>query len=75
MNNTLSKDDSKDLYTPYYSIMSSFTIKKKYRKDYQELLLLLKDEGISKGEYLVNAYRELDKPSWSKYLKQTQHTK
>ena len=50
-----------------------YTIKQNDEKDYANLLLMLEDLGISKGSYLVESYRELDKSAWDKYL-DTLHT-
>lgn len=65
MKNTLK---TKQHYKPAYNIIGSYSIKQKDEKDYQDFLLFIEDEDIAKGTYLMNAYRELDKPAWSKYL-------
>jgi len=57
-------------YRPNYNLISSFSIKHKDEDDYQEARLFLESEGISIGDYFMNAYRELDKPSFSKKSKQ-----
>ena len=46
---------------------TSISIRKKDDNDYMELRQLLSEEGISQGEYLVNAYRELDQGSINHY--------
>ena len=46
---------------------SSISIRKKDDYDYLELRRLLSEEGIGQGEYLVNAYRELDQGSINHY--------
>ena len=73
MISTKATKTKKEPYKPAYNIMSSISIKKEYEKDYEELLLYLKDHGLSKGSYLIECYRELDKPSWNDYL-QTLHS-
>ena len=70
---TLTPTTKVDLYRPAYNVQGCITIKQDDEKDYADLLLMLKDQGISKGTYLVESYRELDKPAWNKYLN-TQHT-
>ena len=51
---------------PNYNLISSFSIKHKDEDDYQAARLFLESEGLSIGEYFMNAYRELDKPTFSK---------
>tara|TARA_B100000287_G_C20568178_1_gene755418 strand:+ start:788 stop:1009 length:222 start_codon:yes stop_codon:yes gene_type:complete len=70
---TLNQTTKEDLYRPAYNIQDCITIKQNDEKDYADLLLMLKDQGISKGSYMIESYRELDKPTWNKYLN-TQHT-
>jgi|10_taG_2_1085330.scaffolds.fasta_scaffold17288_3 hypothetical protein len=48
-------------YRQNSNIMTSMSIKGKDEQDYQELLDLLKKYRISKGEYFIASYRELDK--------------
>lgn len=55
-------------YRPNYNLVSSFSIKHKDEDDYQEARLFLESEGLSIGEYFMNAYRELDKPTFSKKI-------
>tara|TARA_R100000008_G_scaffold84636_1_gene72561 strand:- start:2619 stop:2813 length:195 start_codon:yes stop_codon:yes gene_type:complete len=50
---------------PNSNLVGSFSIKKKDEKDYQDLRQHLYFHHISVGEYLVDAYRELDKLSFS----------
>ena len=47
------------------NLVGSFSIKKKDEKDYQELRQHLYYTHTSLGSYLVDAYRELDKVSYS----------
>tara|TARA_B100000287_G_C20397481_1_gene688222 strand:- start:195 stop:395 length:201 start_codon:yes stop_codon:yes gene_type:complete len=47
------------------NIQGCHTIKKVDEADYQELRQYLYYHHTSIGEYLVNCYRELDKPSFS----------
>ena len=47
------------------NLVGSFSIKKKDEKDYQELRQHLYYTQTSLGSYLVAAYRELDKLSYS----------
>jgi len=70
---TLNQTTQEDLYRPAYNVQDCITIKQNDEKDYADLLLMLKDQGISKGSYIIESYRELDKPAWNKYLN-TQHT-
>ena len=70
---TLNPTTQEDLYRPAYNVQDCITIKQNDEKDYADLLLMLKDQGISKGSYMIESYRELDKPAWNKYLN-TQHT-
>ena len=70
---TLNQTTQEDLYRPAYNVQDCITIKQNDEKDYADLLLMLKDQGISKGSYMIESYRELDKPAWNKYLN-TQHT-
>ena len=70
---TLNQNTQEDLYRPAYNIQDCITIKQNDEKDYADLLLMLKDQGISKGSYMVESYRELDKSAWDKYL-DTLHT-
>jgi len=70
---TLNQITQEDLYRPAYNVQDCITIKQNDEKDYADLLLMLKDQGISKGSYIIESYRELDKPAWNKYLN-TQHT-
>ena len=70
---TLTPTTKVDLYRPAYNVQGCITIKQDDEKDYADLLLMLKDQGISKGSYMIESYRELDKPAWNKYLN-TQHT-
>ena len=55
-------------YRPNYNLISSFSIRHKDEDDYQEARLFLESEGRKIGEYLVDAYRELDQPAFSKKL-------
>ena len=48
-------------YKPQSNITSSYSIKKDDEKDYVELRQLLRQQRVSVGEYLIDAYRELDK--------------
>ena len=73
MTKTLTQTAQEDLYRPAYNVQDCITIKQNDEKDYADLLLMLKDQGISKGSYMIESYRELDKPDWNKYLN-TQHT-
>ena len=50
---------------PRSNLVGSFSIKKKDEKDYQELRQHLYYTHTSLGSYLVAAYRELDKLSYS----------
>ena len=70
---TLTPTTKVDLYRPLYNAQDCITIKQNDEKDYANLLLMLKDQGISKGSYMVESYRELDKSAWDKYL-DTLHT-
>ena len=70
---TLNPTTKVDLYRPAYNVQGCITIKQNDEKDYANLLLMLKDQGISKGSYMVESYRELDKSAWDKYL-DTLHT-
>ena len=47
------------------NIQGTLTIKKDDVKDYLELRQFLYYHHTAIGEYLVNCYRELDKPSFS----------
>ena len=70
---TLNQKTQEDLYRPAYNVQGCITIKQNDEKDYANLLLMLKDQGISKGSYMMESYRELDKSAWDKYL-DTLHT-
>ena len=70
---TLTPTTKVDLYRPAYNVQDCITIKQNDEKDYADLLLLLEDLGISKGTYMIESYRELDKDTWNKYLN-TLHT-
>ena len=70
---TLNPTTKVDLYRPAYNVQGCITIKQNDEKDYANLLLMLKDLGISKGSYMIESYRELDKSAWDKYL-DTLHT-
>lgn len=48
-------------YRQKSNITGSFSIKKEYEQDYQELRKHLFENHTSIGEYLVECYRELDK--------------
>ena len=58
-------------YKPKSNIISSLCIRQKDEVDYIALCEILKAAGVSKGEYLVNRYRDEDKgnPDWM-WLKQ-----
>ena len=60
-------------HRPHSNLTFSGSIKHRNENDYQELRQFLFHEGKSLGDYLVESYRELDKPTWNKYLN-TQHT-
>ena len=60
MNNSLS---IRTHYRTRSNIQSTFSIKEKYEKDYIELRKVLRKCNVSIGDYLVNAYQELDKGS------------
>ena len=47
------------------NLVGSYSIKKKDENDYQELRKHLYYTQTSLGTYLVDAWRELDKPSYS----------
>ena len=49
------------IYRTKSNIQSSYSIKEKYEQDYFELRDILKKTNVSVGDYLVNAYQELDK--------------
>ena len=51
------------IYRTKSNIQSSYSIKEKYEQDYLELRDILKKNNVSIGDYLVNAYQELDKGS------------
>ena len=51
----------KATYKPAYNLTGSYSIKKANENDYQEWLVYLAYNKISKGDYIVEAYRELDK--------------
>ena len=51
------------IYRTKSNIQSSYSIKEKYEQDYLELRNILKKNNVSIGDYLVNAYQELDKGS------------
>ena len=51
------------IYRTKSNIQSSYSIKEKYEQDYLELREILKKNNVSIGDYLVNAYQELDKGS------------
>ena len=70
---TLTTTTKVDLYRPAYNVQDCITIKQNDEKDYANLLLMLEDLGISKGTYMIESYRELDKDTWNKYLN-TLHT-
>jgi len=48
-------------YRQKSNITSTYSIRKCDEEDYQECRLMLKSKRIGVGEYLVDAYRELDK--------------
>lgn len=48
-------------YKPKSNMITSLSIRKKDEEDYLKLKSILKKEGVSTGEYLIDAYRELDK--------------
>ena len=48
------------IYRTKSNIQSSYSIKEKYEQDYLELRDILKKNNVSIGDYLVNAYQELD---------------
>lgn len=50
-------------YKPQSNIITSISIKKKDEEDYADLRQLLRQQRLSVGEYLIDAYRELDKGS------------
>ena len=50
---------------PRSNLVGSFSIKKCDEKDYQDLRQHLYYHHTSIGEYLISAYRELDKVSFS----------
>tara|TARA_R100001443_G_C3349708_1_gene176546 strand:+ start:1446 stop:1640 length:195 start_codon:yes stop_codon:yes gene_type:complete len=50
---------------PSSNLVGSFSIKKCDEEDYQDLRQHLYYHHVSVGEYLVSAYRELDKISFS----------
>ena len=54
---------SPPIYRTKSNIQSSYSIKEKYEQDYLELRDILKKNNVSIGDYLVNAYQELDKGS------------
>tara|TARA_X000000368_G_scaffold383589_1_gene341558 strand:- start:350 stop:583 length:234 start_codon:yes stop_codon:yes gene_type:complete len=55
-------------YRPQSNLIGSYSIKKKDETDFQELKLFLAYTRTTPGAYLVDAYRELDKVSFSKKL-------
>ena len=48
-------------YKPKSNMITSLSIRKKDEEDYLNLKDMLKQQRISTGEYLIDAYRELDK--------------
>ena len=48
-------------YKPKSNMITSLSIRKKDEEDYLNLKNMLKQQRISTGEYLIDAYRELDK--------------
>ena len=48
-------------YKPKSNMITSLSIRKKDEADYIKLKSILRQEGVSTGEYLIDAYRELDK--------------
>lgn len=48
-------------YRQKSNITSTYSIRKSDEADYKEMRLKLKKNRIGVGEYLVDAYRELDK--------------
>ena len=63
-------------YKPKSNIISSLSIKQKDEADYLALCEILKVAGVAPGEYLIDAYRELDKgnPDWNR-LKQIRYAR
>ena len=64
MTKVLNPIEVKATYKPASNLIGSYSIKKSNEKDYQEWLVYLAYNKISKGDYIVEAYRELDKPAW-----------
>lgn len=54
----------KEPYIQTYTIIGSYSIKKKDINDYKKLLIRLEEEGLTKGDALMIAYNEVLKPSW-----------
>ena len=54
------------IYRTKSNIQSSYSIKEKYEQDYLELRDILKKNNVSIGDYLVNAYQELE--SWYRII-------
>ena len=54
----------KEHYIQTYTIIGSYSIKKKDINDYKKLLIRLEEEGLTKGDALMIAYNEVLKPSW-----------
>jgi hypothetical protein len=52
---------SSNYYKPKSNITSTYSVKHRDEADYCALRQLLSRQRISVGEYLVDAYRELDK--------------
>ena len=48
-------------YKPQSNITTSISIKQRDEDDYVALRQLLRQQRVSVGEYLIDAYRELDK--------------
>ena len=63
-------------YKPKSNIISSLSIRQKDEADFIALCDMLKAAGVSKGEYLNDCYRELDKgnPDWRR-LKQIRYSR
>tara|TARA_B100000131_G_C17746470_1_gene463321 strand:- start:344 stop:553 length:210 start_codon:yes stop_codon:yes gene_type:complete len=63
-------------YKPKSNIISSLSIRQKDEADFIALCDMLKAAGVSKGEYLNDCYRELDKgnPDWMR-LKQIRYSR
>ena len=55
-------------YRPHSNLMFSGSVKHKDELDYQELRNFLSYSDISIGQYLIDAYRELDQVSFSRKM-------